>query len=195
MESAAQEAGGRQEPVPDRVDEQHLLALRPDLLRYAQALARNEDKAQDLVQDAYERALKNKDRFDPRKGVLKAWLRTIVHNLFLSSLRRDKFHVTGDPDELMRHASVPEMQNAELDARQLEALLEKLGPAHRAVLGFLKDDLSYDEMAGRLGVARDSVKTRVIRARRAFAQVLYEAGFLESDDPMVARYLDKEPAE
>src|SRR3954465_6726724 len=63
--------------------EPHIPALR----RYAWALLRDGDAADDLVQDTLEHAVR---RWHPRRrnGDLRAWLFTIEHNLFVSCLRR-----------------------------------------------------------------------------------------------------------
>jgi len=63
--------------------EPHIPALR----RYAWALLRDGDAADDLVQDCLERALA-RWRLRRRDGNLRAWLFTIQRNLFLSGLRR-----------------------------------------------------------------------------------------------------------
>ena len=65
--------------------EPHIPALR----RYAWALLRDGDAADDLVQDCLERALA-RWRLRQRDGNLRAWLFTIQRNLFLSGLRRGR---------------------------------------------------------------------------------------------------------
>lgn len=63
--------------------EPHIPALR----RYARALLRDHDAADDLVQDCLERAV-SRWYLRRRDGDLKAWLFTIQRNLFLSGLRQ-----------------------------------------------------------------------------------------------------------
>ncbi|TMJ55137.1 MAG: hypothetical protein E6G90_07665 [Alphaproteobacteria bacterium] len=55
----------------------------PRLRRYARALTRNRDRAEDLVQDTLSRAL-DKERFWQTGTNLGAWLFTIMHNQHLT---------------------------------------------------------------------------------------------------------------
>src|SRR3954451_10877502 len=59
----------------------------PALRRYAWALLRDGDAADDLVQDTLEHAVR-RWHLRRRNGDLRAWLFTIEHNLFVSCLRR-----------------------------------------------------------------------------------------------------------
>lgn len=64
-----------------------LIADLPALRRYATALCGNRDMADDLVQDAIERALSRVPGLrEPER--LGPWLRSVVHNLFVDELRR-----------------------------------------------------------------------------------------------------------
>ena len=63
--------------------EPHIPALR----RYAWALLRDHEAADDLVQDCLERAVA-RWRLRRSDGDLKAWLFAIQHNLFIDALRR-----------------------------------------------------------------------------------------------------------
>jgi RNA polymerase sigma factor (sigma-70 family) len=59
----------------------------PALRRYAAALLRNREDADDLVHDCLVRAL---DKLDTRRddAEVRPWLFAIMHNLFISQLRR-----------------------------------------------------------------------------------------------------------
>src|SRR5271166_1892145 len=60
----------------------------PRLRRYARALTRNRERADDLVQDTLGRALVKEDLWQ-RGTDLRAWLFTIMHNQNVNNLRRD----------------------------------------------------------------------------------------------------------
>ena len=59
----------------------------PRLRRYARALINNRDLADDLVQDTLERALGRTGMFQPGTD-LRAWLFTIMHNVFANQARK-----------------------------------------------------------------------------------------------------------
>src|SRR5262245_14983062 len=66
----------------ERSVEAHIPALR----RYARALQRDADRAEDLLQDSLERALSRSHLFFP-SGDLRGWLFRIMRNVYLNSLR------------------------------------------------------------------------------------------------------------
>src|SRR3569832_2959051 len=70
----------RLNPKPDLIE--HL----PRLRRYARALTGDVARADDLVQDTFERALARLDLWQPGSD-LRAWLFTLMHNLFVNQLR------------------------------------------------------------------------------------------------------------
>ena len=65
-----------------------LIAVLPDLRRYAMKLTRNPSDADDLVQDAVERALSRWALFDGRN--VRAWALSIMHNHFVNDYRHKK---------------------------------------------------------------------------------------------------------
>src|SRR5918911_494668 len=64
----------------------------PRLRRYARALLRDRDAADDLVQDSLERALSRMESWTSGESP-RRWLFTIMHHLFVDQLRRAKRHV------------------------------------------------------------------------------------------------------
>src|SRR4051812_40770380 len=66
-----------------------LVALRPELRARALRLTRNEAAAEDLVQDAIERALKFRAQFVPGTN-LRSWAQTIVFSVFVTGWRRKR---------------------------------------------------------------------------------------------------------
>jgi len=69
----------RLNPKPDLIE--HL----PRLRRYARALTGDATRADDLVQDTLERALVKLDLWTPGSD-LRAWLFTVMHNLFANQV-------------------------------------------------------------------------------------------------------------
>ena len=79
----------------------------PGLRRYAWALLRDGEAADDLVQDTLERAI---SRWSQRRdGDLKAWLFAIQRNLFINGLRRRKARGTRVGEEALNDVPAPGM--------------------------------------------------------------------------------------
>jgi RNA polymerase sigma-70 factor (ECF subfamily) len=143
----------------------------------ARWLTRSPSDAEDLVQDAYLRALTFFDGF--RGGDSRAWLFTIVRNTCYTWLRKNREHDSIDEfDETLHGASseaaTPEaLQLRRADAEMLKAGIEKLPAEFREVLVLRElEDLSYKEIAEVTGVALGTVMSRLSRARQKLHEYL-----------------------
>lgn len=137
----------------------------PRLRRYARALAGERSAADDLVQDTLERAL-NKFHLWRRGSDLRAWLFTIMHNVFINQVRRRRV-VPDVPlnDEIME-LPAHSAQADRLEIRDLDAALARLPDEQREVLLLVAlEQLSYEETAKALGIPIGTVMSRLSRAR------------------------------
>lgn len=144
----------------------------PRLRRYAYALVRDRDRADDLVQDCLERALSHwaRRRAD---ADLQAWLFAILRNLYLSSCRTQKRH--GIPLALDDEAapSLPADQERGLVARDALGALTLLSEEQQSLLLLIGvEDLSYDDAARVLGIPVGTVMSRLSRARRRLRELM-----------------------
>ena len=137
----------------------------PRLRRYARALTGERAAADDLVQDTLERAC-NKLHLWRRGSDLRAWLFTIMHNVFVNQVRgRAVLPLVPLNDEIME---VPARmaQSDRLEIRDLDAALAQLPDEQREVLLLVGlEQLSYDETAKVLRIPIGTVMSRLWRAR------------------------------
>jgi RNA polymerase sigma factor (sigma-70 family) len=138
----------------------------PALRRYAWALLRDHEAADDLVQDTLERAI---SRWSQRRqeGDLRAWLFTIQRNLFLNGIRQRKTRGTEVGEEALNDVQAPGT-NLESHAglRDVLAGLDALPEEQRSLLLLVGvEDLSYDQAAKVLGIPLGTVMSRLSRAR------------------------------
>lgn len=153
----------------DEVMRAALIGLLPRLRRFGLALTGSAADADELVQDACERALGRADQL--RDGArLDAWLYGIMRNRWTDEVRRRR--VRRHDGLEAADAAVGEDGERGADARlTLEAVrraLAGLPEEQRAVLVLVcVDGLSYKEAAGVLGVAIGTVMSRLSRGRRA----------------------------
>ena len=148
-----------------------LLALIPRLRRYAHALARHPVQPEDLIQDTLERAWSRRRQWQQGTD-LRAWLFTILHNTFVSELRRfsvrgyDAESIDGTDRDLAIYAgaeAVPSHAGVMLD---IERALAALPIDQRAVILLVGlEDLSYREAADVLGIPVGTVMSRLARGR------------------------------
>ncbi|MCB1937835.1 MAG: sigma-70 family RNA polymerase sigma factor [Rhodocyclaceae bacterium] len=151
-------------------DTHQLIAEIPRLRRYARALCGDAARADDLVQDALERALNKSAQW--RGGSLRAWLLTLMHHIFVNQWRhgqRVEYRADTDLPELPVRAA----QDDALDLRDLERGLALLSADHREVLLLVAlEELSYEDCAAVLDVPVGTVMSRLARARDRLRDVL-----------------------
>lgn len=152
-----------------------IIALLPNLRRFALSLCRAADVADDLVQITVERALKARDRFDPATR-LDAWLFRILKNAWIDQTRRTAVRGESvDIDEAPEAATVDgrDVTETRLMLTKVEGAMAALPEEQRAVLTLVcVDGLSYAEAAAVLGIPAGTVMSRLSRARLAVAKRL-----------------------
>src|SRR4051812_48168351 len=116
------------------------LALQiPRLRRYARALTHNDAWADDLVQDALERALRRRWLFRINSN-LTAWLFTILYRLYLNDAAHHRIMPLAAGDDVPDPAASGDV-TLQLD---MPRALAKLSPEHRAVIVLIGlEQLSY----------------------------------------------------
>jgi RNA polymerase sigma-70 factor, ECF subfamily len=141
--------------------QQSIEACVPALRRYARALTRDAELADDLVQDTLVRALRSEHLF--HGGDMRSWLYTILTNLNrnrLRSLARRPTMATIDDND------APDAAGPEAGARDIERALASLVEDQRAALLLVVlEGLTYREVAEVQGVPIGTVMSRLARAR------------------------------
>jgi RNA polymerase sigma-70 factor (ECF subfamily) len=143
------------------LDYEQVLPYIPNLRRYARALVGDRDLADDLVQDTLERAMRKFHLWRP--GNLRAWLFSIMHNVFVNQLKARRISPTEEFDESL--AGAGDAAGA-AGLRDLERGLAGLPAEQREVLLMVGlEDMSYAEASRALGVPLGTVMSRLSRAR------------------------------
>jgi RNA polymerase sigma-70 factor (ECF subfamily) len=178
---AASGGAGSADPAYDPALRQELLTLLPDLRAFARFLVRDRVAADDLVQDTIVRALTALPQFQPGSN-LKAWLFTILRNLFFEQSRRRRREMqalsVGFPGD---EAGRP-MQADAAELRDLSRTLWLLPPLLREALVLVgAQELTHEEAARICGVPIGTMKARVSRARTHLARIM--DGTVEPADP------------
>jgi RNA polymerase sigma-70 factor (ECF subfamily) len=154
------------------------------LYRGALRLTRDPDRAQDLVQDTYVRALRYQHSYQPGTN-MKAWLFAIMRNLFWDRFRGGRQEDlsldddTGDfalYDRLKDDSAIPEDRVLDsIAADEVVKAVEKLPPLHREVVLLVDvEGMSYKDAAEVMGVPIGTVMSRLHRARQQLQRHLYD---------------------
>ena len=159
---------------------------------FALRLSGNESDAQDLVQQAFLKALENIQSFDPSKP-FRPWLNTILHNLYVDQVKRyERSHVVsldapspvedGSWSDILSDSiltPLEQMTQAEIDST-VQGALGKLAMGFRTPI-ILSDieHLSYEEIAKIMDCPVGTVRSRIHRGRQMLKKKLsayFESG-------------------
>jgi RNA polymerase sigma-70 factor, ECF subfamily len=143
------------------------------LRRYARALTRNRERADDLVQDTLGRALIKEEFWQPGTN-LRAWLFTIMHNQNVNNVRRD-VRESGALDIEGISVALPATTDptASRQMFELERALAQLPLEQRQVILLVGlEGMSYQDAAGILVIPVGTVRSRLSRGRDALRKLL-----------------------
>jgi len=171
--------------LPRQQFESLALAQLDTLYRVARRLTGNPERAGDLVQETYLRALRAAGDFELEEFGIRPWLLRIMHNLHSTRGQRenrqpramDEQHLAANSPE----APPPMPSDGDAAAlfdsmdEQLVAALENLPMEYQQVmLLWAVEDLSYRQIAAALDVPIGTVMSRLYRARQSLANDLRE---------------------
>lgn len=141
------------------------------LRRYARALTGNSWAADDLVQDTLERACAKWQLWVAGTD-LRAWLFTLMHNLYMSQRRAARVALNSvSIDELESELQAPSSSSD--DPMDISRCLQRLPADQRAVLLLVVlEDMSYKEAAKVLAIPIGTVMSRLSRARSRLRELM-----------------------
>ncbi|MBB4091886.1 sigma-70 family RNA polymerase sigma factor [Brucella pecoris] len=149
----------------------------PALRRYARALTHDADRADDLVQDCLERAIRKRSLWQP-SGPLRAWLFRMLINLWRNELR----HRRRAPDNAPLSSVTMEPQVASASPSRLAfaetaRAIQLLSAEQReALLLIAIEGMSYTEAATVLDIPLGTLMSRLGRARATLRKLTEETG-------------------
>jgi RNA polymerase sigma-70 factor (ECF subfamily) len=166
-----EDAGHLDGDAPAGALETELIAMLPSLERRAYRWCRDNAEAQDLAQDTVVRALGKKPTFDSQSH-LRAWLYTVLRNLFISRRRRDQSWQRASGELALSATRTPEPAAPFLTS-SVERALASLPEVFASVVRLVDlEDHSYADAASTLGVPVGTVMSRLFRARQRLARDL-----------------------
>lgn len=155
------------------------MPLFDSLYNFANWLARDQGEAEDLVQEAYLKALRSFASFQPDTN-FRAWIFQILRNTFLSSRttrdRRMTLAMDSEEDFPVLPATSATPESLLIQRSSVEAVrdaIEQLPVIFREVILLCDiEDASYREIAEILSIPVGTVMSRLARARKAIRKSL-----------------------
>lgn len=147
-------------------------AERDYLRRYALSLCRDSALADDLAQECMERALTRLHLWQEGTN-LRAWLTTMLRNLHINGLRRQRPVMSLDDCNVAEMAHSPPRQNGRMQLRDLRRAMARLPPDQRDMVVMIGlHGISYEQAAARANISVGTVKSRLSRARGALRRMI-----------------------
>jgi len=145
----------------------------PRLRRYARALTRNAERADDLVQETLLRAISKRHLWQMGTD-LRAWLFTIMHNQHVNLVRRAVRDETAiDIEQVSTSLVAISDPTASRQLRELERAIGCLPEEQRAVILLVGlEGMSYEAAAQILNVPIGTVRSRLSRGRDELRRLL-----------------------
>ena len=146
-----------------------------------------EANAADVLQEVFLRVWNNPTGFDAARGNMRQYLCTLTKGIAIDHLRRhtartnrDLLHARGGADDIEPVDLAHRLIDSETRARVREALQRlHAGERHAIMLAYF-GDMTYREVAVRLGIAEGTVKSRI---RAGLSRLRHDLG---TDPPLIA---------
>jgi RNA polymerase sigma-70 factor (ECF subfamily) len=154
-----------------------LLSMRPKLMRFALSLTSDRERAPDLVQDTYLKALTSRSQFVDFTNI-KAWVFTIMKNTFINNYRRRvKENVIIDNTQDLYYINQPYDKGyispeSSYASGEIETTIDSLRDEFRVPFRMYLDGYKYKEIADELGLKIGTVKSRIFFTRQRLMNVL-----------------------
>ncbi len=162
--------------------ESNIIGLKSPLKAFALNLTRDRDDALDLVQETYFRALSNQDKFHDGTN-LKAWLLTIMKNIFINNYRKSSKRQTvvdsSDNLFLINSGGAITANQAENDfvMKDLVKAINQLDEEYKKPFIMHYQGYKYEEIAETMHLPLGTVKSRIFFARKQMKDFLETKGF------------------
>lgn len=138
---------------------------------FAVTLTRDTEAAKDLVQETMYRALANKDKYNVGTNI-KAWLYTIMRNIFINNYRRKSKQATifdSTPNEFLLNINQGAVANdaiANINLKEVKEAIHDLPEIFRNPFLLYFDGYKYHEIAEMLNEPLGTIKSRIHFARK-----------------------------
>lgn len=154
-----------------------ILAIQPDLHRFAYKLTADRDSANDLVQDCMLQALDNREKFTYTKN-LKGWMYTLMRNIFVNNYRRSirETNLIDDSYSINQQMQIEDEDSDRFefayDMKQLYRVVHSIPDDMKIPFQMFVAGFKYREIAEKLGLPMGTVKSRLFFIRKRLKEEL-----------------------
>jgi RNA polymerase sigma factor (sigma-70 family) len=156
-----------------------LMALEEKLHYYALSLTTDSERANDLLQETFLKALTYREKFTQNTN-FKAWIYTIMKNTFINDYRRSiktKSTFSGANNEfhlLISKNKVYPAPDSFYSSKEISKSINALEDEYRVPFTMFIDGYKYKEIAEELSLPLGTVKSRIFFTRKKLGKTLAE---------------------
>ena len=154
------------------VEFNQLLLSNSEFLRpFSLTLTHDSEAAKDLIQETMYRALSNQEKYNVGTNI-KAWLYTIMRNIFINNYRRKAKHETifyNTPNDFLLNINQGTIANhaiSSINLKEIQKEINNLPELFRNPFLLNFDGYKYHEIAEMLGEPLGTIKSRIHFARK-----------------------------
>ena len=164
------------------------------LQAFAYNLTKNTEDAKDLFQETAYRAMTNRDKFHPGTN-LKAWLFTIMKNIFINNYRKKvKANTIMDSTENLFYinsgaTTISNAGDSNIMVKELTQMVDSLEESIRIPFMMHYQGFKYQEIADHFDLPLGTVKSRIFFARKELKELVkkrYEHLFIEEPEELLS---------
>ena len=164
------------------------------LQAFAYNLTKNTEDAKDLFQETAYRAMTNRDKFHPGTN-LKAWLFTIMKNIFINNYRKKvKANTIMDSTENLFYinsgaTTISNAGDSNIMVKELTQMVDGLEESIRIPFMMHYQGFKYQEIADHFDLPLGTVKSRIFFARKELKELVkkrYEHIFIEEPEELLS---------
>lgn len=159
-----------------------LIGLQDKLLYYAYTLTLDQEKAQDLLQETFLKALTYRDKFEQNTN-FKAWIYTIMKNTFINNYRRNlktkKIYDGSISDynlKFTKDKSYPSPEST-YQSKEICKCINALEDEYKVPFNMFLDGFKYKEIADDLNLPLGTVKSRIFFTRKKLEKSLKDYAY------------------
>jgi len=151
-----------------------------ELFSFALRSLRDRGLAEEVVQEAFVKAWRSREKFDEGRGSLRTWLFAITRNLIIDAVRarNSRPAAAKSPENRRETEAAEDHSEAALRGMLVSEALESLSEDHRFVINEIYyRGRKYSEVAEEIGVPPGTLRSRVYYALKSLRLVLEEMGW------------------
>jgi RNA polymerase sigma factor (sigma-70 family) len=154
-----------------------LIGMKGNLQKFAMSLTSDRERAHDLVQDTYLKAITYKDKFVDYTN-LKAWVFTIMKNTFINNYRRGiRENTIVDGTQDLYYINMPHDKGfispeSVYSENEIERAIDSLEDEFRVPFRMHIEGFKYKEISDELNLKIGTVKSRIFFTRQKLMKIL-----------------------